>query len=209
MGRYADIVSAVREAVGDATEAQAQRWVLQASRLLNSRARWSTVQGTIGTTVADQATYTMTPATVIDLEAVLVDGSPYSPISPSYYDQLSSSRASVIGAQYYVWSYSAAGAPQITLLPTPDEAGLAITGRWVAELSTPTWASDDPPYPADFDLALENMGIAIGKARLDEELVDADWFEARFREEIGQLLARKRWRGSKGPVQIGISGFHF
>ena len=208
MGRYADIVSAVREAVGDATEPQAQRWVLQASRLLNSRARWSSVSDTIGTTTAGTSAYSVT-SSIIDLEAVLVDGSPYQPISPGQYDQLSSGRSTVVGAQYYVFEYTSAGAPQIRLFPTPDESGLAITGRWVKDLATPTWASDDPPYPTDFDYALENMAIAIGKARLDEELADADWFEARFREEIGQLMARKRWRGSKGPVQIGVSGFHF
>lgn len=208
MGRYADIVTAVRDAVGDVTEAKAQRYVLQGARLLNSRARWSTVSDTIGTTTADQAAYTVT-SSIIDLEAVLVDGSPYSPISPSFYDELSSSRSSVIGAQYYVFDYTSAGAPQVRLFPVPDESGLAITGRWVKDLASPTWASDDPPFPTDFDLALENIAIAIGKAREDEELPDADWFEARFREEVGQLMARKRWRGSKGPVQIGISGFHF
>ena len=209
MGRYADIVTAVKEAVGDATDAQAQRWVLQGARILNSRAKWYVLTGvSIGSTTADQSTYTVT-STVIDLEAVFVDGTAYTPITPSDHDRLVNGDVRVAGGRFFSPYWSSTGAPQIRLWPVPDESGLAITARQVGVIPTPTWASDDPPFPLDFDLALENMAIAIGKARLDEELVDAEWFEARFASEIQALRNRRHSRIGKGGIQIGVKGFHF
>ena len=207
MGRWADIVTAVREAVGDATEAQAQRWVLQGARLLNAESKFFTVTTALTTTVADTAAYTAT-AGVVDIDAVLVDGQPYENVSRSQYEGVIAGHVYASGARWYTTNFTSAGVLQIVLYPTPSESGLAITVREVKQIVAPTWASDDPVFPEDFDYALENAGIAIGKARLDEELVDADWFRGQFEGDILRLKRRRSGR-SGGVRQIGIAGYHF
>jgi hypothetical protein len=76
MGRWADIVTAVKTAVGDTTDATARAWVLEAARNLNAEAQFLTAPVTVGTTVDGTSEYALGD-TLVDLAAVRVGTTVY------------------------------------------------------------------------------------------------------------------------------------
>lgn len=205
MGRWADIVTNIRTAVGSTAEADAQAWALSAARTLNAEAEYLTAQITIGTTTAGTSTYALGD-TFIDLAGVRVGGYKYDRVSPDDLEDLLVSEATVSGTgRVYTPSWSSLGAPQITLYPAPEETGLTISGRQVIPVPTPTWATHDPPLPQDFDSAIEHGAIAKGLALKDEDLASAQWHEDRFWAAVPRLRKRRHSRVGSGPVRLKVS----
>jgi hypothetical protein len=205
MGRWADIVTAVKTAVGDTTDATARGWVLEAARNLNAEAQFLTAPVTVGTTVADQAEYSLGD-TLVDLAAVRVGTTVYDRASANDIWALEQGTLSLSGSGgVFAPAFTSTGSPKISLWPVPSEAGLAVEGREVIEIPAPAdWATEDPPLPKDFDKAIRHGAIATGLALSSEQLQEAEWHEARYTEAARRLERRRNSRIGSGGVCIRL-----
>ncbi len=190
MGRWADIVTEVRTAVGDITDATARMYVLDRARVLNAEAKWLSAPETIGSTTADVGVYTV-DSDVVDIEAVRVDGVRYIRVTQNQIwdlDDAGSGTRLTGGGGVFAPAFTAAGEPRIDIRPVPSESGLVIEARQVIPLPAPAdWTAENPPFPADFDQDLIHGAIALGLARVDERIAEAQYFEGLFSAAIGRL----------------------
>jgi hypothetical protein len=206
--RWLAIVNAVRQAVGSTTEPEARGWALDAARRLNARAEFLIAFGEIGTTVAGQSDYEIGPL-VVELQTVSVSGTKYTRVTTGELADLRTGDARVIDGPGKVFAptWDLTGDAGVSVWPTPTATGQSITGRAVIRVPTPEdWATDDPLLPEDFDDAIIHGAIAIGLARKDERLDDAQWHEDRFLAAIPELRRRQHSRQGRGPVRIRVMG---
>lgn len=204
VGRWADIVTRVRNAVGDLSESTARSYVLDAARTLNAEARYLTTATTVGSTTADVGEYAL-EAGVVDVYSVLVDGTPYDLATGSDVENLDSTRSYLSGSGgVFAPGFTSDGTPTLLIRPVPEQSGLAITGRHVVRLTEPDWTDGDPPFPEDFDKDIIHGAVSAGLAEQDERLESAQWHEDRFNQAVGRLRSRKNGRVGKGPVRIRL-----
>ncbi len=203
MGRWADIVTDVKQTVGTTSDADAKRWIIDAARRLNSEAEYLTAPVNIGPTVAGQSDYPL--GQVIDLAALRVGSTVYQRVSSNDMWSLEAGTADVQGeSAFFAADYSSTGDPLVQLFPTPQTAGLAVEGRMVIRIADPDWVAGDPPLPEDFDTAIVHGAVATGLARADENLADAQWHEERFVAAALRLRRRKNSRVGSGPVRMQV-----
>lgn len=206
MARWADLETRVRATVGSSTSAEARVWLLEAARMLNDEAEYLTVESAITTTVADQADYALA-TDLVDLAAVRVGTTVYTKASSNDIWALEDSNnpATLDGpGGLFAPAWSSTGAPKITLWPVPDETGLTIEGRQVITVPSPTWASDDPPFPAPYDKALWHGAVAAGLAEKDEQLDESAFHEERFWAFAARLKRRKNSRIGSGALRLRV-----
>ena len=199
-----EVVTAVKQAGFDESEAVVKGWVLQRLRVMVARAKWRVMDITIGTTVADQAQYYLDPS-VVDLRSVRVGGVPYDPISPRDLDELKMGWATKSGpgglfTQAFGRDFDA---EFIELWPAPVESGVLISGL-AAWQPAPVPDSSELPIPADLHHYVLEGAIADGLARSDERLQEADRFEARFEQGVQLLSQRRNARHTAGPSRIRV-----
>lgn len=184
-------------------------------REANAKARYNLVTETLGTTVAGTTNYALT-STIIDVDKVLVGTAEYTSASRDQIGGLVSGRLTFIRSTgvsgVFAADYTAAGVVQIELYPTPETSGDTIYIEGVEEPSALTTSPDTTPiFPPDLHgKILVDGTIALIRARQDERMDSAQWFESRFVEGVEELRRRAigRTRAS-GPVQIQVAGAHF
>jgi hypothetical protein len=209
VGRWADIQTRVQDGVGDITAEQAQALILDTARKLNAEARWLVATVSIGTTVDGTGQYDLTDSAV-DYYSVIVNGLPFYQISPSELEEYDANRAFLIGSNsqpvtgVFCEAFSSTGDLKIELRPTPDTTGLTITGRRVLPITVTTWATEDPPWPYDFDQDCIHGALALGLAEHDERLESAQWHEERFERAIRRLKSRRASQIGKGAIPMPL-----
>lgn len=206
MARWADIQTRVQNAVGDITSSEAQAFILDAARELNAEARYDEDVISLGTTVADQGEYDVTD-THVDFHSVLVNGVPYVQATPRDIEEIDGGVSSII--QYgsptrgvFAAYPNATGDLKLSIRPTPDTAGYAITGRVILTISVSNWSTENPPWPTDFDQVCIHGAVALGLGEQDERLESAAYHRDRFEKGIARLRARKSGRVGKGAIKL-------
>lgn len=177
-----------------------------------SDSRWLLESVSLGNTVAGTSDYAL-PDSVIDIKGLKVGAYTYQPISA---EELWAAQADGAGSwtgrgAWYGVTYSSAGATSITLYPTPDTSGTAITVLAPVIGSDLTDSSGSTPViPADLHGALVDGTAALLLLRVDERPDLAAPFQQRFERAIEKLRRRKNSRVSDaGGVQVKIAGVHF
>ncbi len=173
------------------------------------RSKWLLETVTVGTTVADQADYSLSD-TVVDILSLRVGTTVYEGISTEQYWGLLDGSARVSGSPgVYALTYSSSGGTSVSLYPAPDTAGVAITVLTPATATALTDSgSSNPVTPSDTHGSLIDGTAALILLRVDERPDLAPPFEARFQASIELLRRRKNARGGDN-LQAQIQGVHF
>lgn len=196
-----------------ATTAQIDSALNQRYKVANARSKWRMAEVSLGTTVVDQAEYTLA-ATVKEIESgeILVGSSEFTSVGTADLWGLKSGRLGLNGdGGVFAVDYNAAGDPwQIELYPAPDTAGLAIKGLVPMLPAALTNGTDSPIFPDDLhEPILVDGAIADLLSRFDERLDMAQWWEDRSNAAVEELRRRANRRGGGGPTQIQVAGYHF
>ena len=157
----------------------------------------------IGVTVADDATYAL-PDRVVEVLEVYVDGAPYGKANRRDAYAYSQGRLSFDGDGLWIGSEDS----DITLVPTPTEAGLALTvfGALIPPDLAAAGAAATIKIDLDFFDALVDGAAATELRRIGE----GDWqsMEAMFTtaKEEQRRRVQRRFHGP-GPAQIRVEGY--
>ncbi len=209
MGRWADIRTRVKTTVGDISDSEAQAFVLDAAGELNAEARWDEDQVSLGTTVAGQGEYDLTD-TVVDFYSVLVGGVPYVPCSARDIEEIDAGISTILNygpvpRGVFAPYPNATGDLKLSIRPTPDTSGTAITGRVILPITVSDWTVNNPPWPADFDQVCIDGACARGLRENDDRVDLAQLFRADFEKGIKRLKSRKSSRLQKGAVRLPLN----
>ena len=161
----------------------------------------------LGPTVAGQQTYAL-PADVVQLLSLRVNGYGYDRKSIDEIDDLNASDAYIVGLYrgFYAPQFSAGGAAEITIYPTPTQSGLPISGR--AAMLPPDLVNDTdlPSLPVDFHWKLVDPGaLAITLSLDDERFADAQAKKAEWEQVKLDLRGRTIRRVGGGPARIKLT----
>jgi len=194
-------------------DAVVDQWVNEKHKQLVTQSGWSTAIVTIGNTVAAQAAYDLDP-NIADLAKLRVGSAPYRQVGlDQIWDlQNADSILTGFGGGVFAPSYKADGTQQVTIFPTPDTSGVAITALaslTPADLGDVSGDSEYPVAPEDLHEAIADGAIALGFRLRSENAPEAAEFENRFQAAIELLRRRKNSRVGTGAVQIQIRGVHF
>lgn len=210
--RMAAMIAAVTvEGNFDATEPQVLRWLSDAHMLMVMRSTCLRKRVPIATTVAGMAAYPL-PEEVQEILEVTVGGIPYgtgkhSDIAANAGGYLWLSGPS--GSGVTAADSSAGGQDELSLIPTPEQAGLAVEAFAVCG-AEPLSATDDTflSTPREFDQALVRGAVATGlglsEARPDLAAVHTASFEGSCVELLKRV--RRRYRGPRA-AQIRVQGY--
>jgi hypothetical protein len=204
------VTAIVDEASFDVTSSQALVWLNRSWRTMLGRARAYRKTVSLGTTVANDATYDA-PAGIVELYSVEVAGVPYGRARREdvYWDtqgRLVWTGQGETGLFYP--DATAAAVSSITLIPAPTTAGQAMTG--LAATYPPDLTSDatgDTLLVAYADNRYEGLiagAMAIGYRREGNAGLRAD-AKTEFDQETEELRrdVKRRYRGP-GPTQIRV-----
>jgi hypothetical protein len=204
------VTAIVDEASFDVTSSQALVWLNRSWRTMLGRARAYRKTVSLGTTVANDATYDA-PAGIVELYSVEVAGVPYGRARREdvYWDtqgRLVWTGPGETGLFYP--DATAAAVSSITLIPAPTTAGQAMTG--LAATYPPDLTSDatgDTLLVAYADNRYEGLiagAMAIGYRREGNAGLRAD-AKTEFDQETEELRrdVKRRYRGP-GPTQIRV-----
>lgn len=211
MGRVQDMVDSVlAEGQIEVEPSVVLRALDSRHKQMVRRARCFRKTIALGSTVADQAAYTL-PDDVIEILEVQVDGIPYGNARHVDFAQ---------GARGYVTlsddggvvarDDSALGARQIGLYPKPTESGGEIVVYAVC--APPDLAADDDTtlkVPADYDEKLEAGAIARLLRRLEHRPDLAAPHEQEFADACEELRVQtnRSFRGP-GPARVRVVGIN-
>lgn len=176
----------------------------------NAEARWHRVAASLGTTVAGQSNYTL-PLSVVDLDYLRIGTTEYQPAGQEQVWGLQSGRLNLRGTGGLFVPDFVSG-DQIEIYPAPTTTGTAIETLQVADPSLLTTTPDTTPvFPADLHGRLLIDGpIALIRARADERIWSAQFFEGRFQEGVEMLKQRANRRvGGNRPRQAQLAGRDF
>lgn len=175
----------------------------------NAKARYNRVTETLGTTVAGTTNYALTDA-IIDVDRIRIGTAEYAPASQEqiaglYSGRLTFRRSTGVSG-VFAPDYTAAGVVQIEVYPAPETTGDTIYVEGVEAPTALVAGSGTPIFPADLHgKILVDGTIALVRARTDERLDTAQWFEQRFVEGVEELRRRAIGRTrAAGPVQIQL-----
>jgi hypothetical protein len=203
------MITAVLDQGGfDVSRTVALSWCQDRLNRANRRAEWTKSTVSLGNTVADQAEYAI-PSTVLVLRDVYVGSRKYVRVGADRLGALKHAGSSVDFV--YAPDWTSAGVEQIELYPVPTVSGTAITGQAVTAAATLVdTTAEITAIPVEFhEEILVDGGIATGIARLDEGVVEADRFEARWETAVERLRRLKTSRIGSGPVRFQVAGHHF
>jgi hypothetical protein len=193
----------------DVDSTTADGWANESYKQAAADAKWFVETVSLGSTVAGQASY-LIPAGVIQLDSLFVGGVEYSRVGEFDLTDVASSNAFLSSpGGIYAQSYSTSGEDQITLFPTPDANGKAVTGKGVfIPPSLTTGAS--PVFPEDLHPLVLEGALQIAYEREDERPDMAAAHAAKYQDGIRRLRARRlsRVRG-RGPYRARIAGRDF
>lgn len=198
------IVKVRTEAGIDATDAVIRAWLLDRIERMIVAAKWRRAEVAYANTVANVATY-VKPADVVDVEAVKVNGEPYTLASIEELWDLKQGIRWLRGrggvfAPYYAADGSTDG---IELFSAPASTGLPIVA--LCSLKPPVTADNaEPPVPTDLQHGIWEGAIADGLSLMDEALEAAAVWEARFEDARAELERRRKSLIGSGPVQIRV-----
>lgn len=177
-------------------------------------ARWLQESVAVGTTVAGQATYAVpTSPEIVEVTGLKVGSYPWTRQGEQEMWENTALGGGNWTGRYgsYAPSYDSAGVLSITLWPTPDSSGTAITAKAAV---LPTALTDSggsvPITPTDSHGSLIDGASAFVLMRVDERPDLAAPFMQRFNDWTEKLRRRKNsmLRG-RGPVQVQVQGYHF
>lgn len=210
MGRWADIRTRVINAVGDISTTEAQAFILDAARELNAEARWYESLLSLGNTVANTGEYDVTDASVVDIYSVMVGGVPYEQATTRDIEEIDAGvsylyQSGPVSRGVFAPYFNTSGDLKVSLRPTPDTSGTAITARAILLMSVSDWSANDPIFPADFDQVVISGAIALGLSEQDERLGSAAYHRQVFDAGIKRLRSRRASRVGKGAIKLPLN----
>jgi len=213
------VASILQEAVFDASETQAVKWLNARHRLMCGRTRCFRKRLELGTTIGGQQSYPL-PLEVLEIHEVLVESSEDSgslgvPYGAGLHSDLAQGGLGYLwlggiyqwaGGGIYARDDSLGGEDLLALFPVPEEDGRAITLTAVCR-PPDLEPGGNVVTPPEFDDALVEGAIATGLRRLENRPDLAQPKDAIFDEACQELLGivNRRYRGS-GPATIRIRG---
>lgn len=176
-----------------------------------ARARWLREIISIATTTAGTADYALAD-NVVTLERLRAGAYEFDPVGIDQMWALGTAGGTWNGRSgVYSVDYSSTGSTSITLYPTPDESGVALTG--LASV-LPDALTDDtgsvPVTPVDSHGSLIDGTAALILLRIDERPDLAAPFQQRFDGVTEEIRRRKNSRvGTGRPAQMQVAGIHY
>jgi hypothetical protein len=196
------LIDAVRTEGGfDVSPEQAKAWILQRYKAMVARAGWRMATVDVAMSVAGESQYTLSDD-LVDVRRVLVGGTPYDLISAEEMFDLKSGRRFKTGVGgLFAPAWDADAGKFVEVYPAPDTDGEAISA--LAAVEPPDIETmESPDIPVDLHEYLVDGAIAVGLARIDERLPEADRFEQRFEDGVEKLRRRRNTRVGSGPQAI-------
>ena len=206
------ITQTIAQSGTDASRATVLSLLQEAYKTQVVRSRWLMEQTSIGPTVAGQSDYAL-PDGVVEVDGLKVGSFQFDAIgAKAMWDQTATSGGSWNGRYgLYAPTYSSGGGVSITLYPTPDTSGTAITVRAPALAADLTDSGGSVPVtPTDTHGSLIDGTTALILLRIDERPDLAVPFQQRFDGATEEIRRRRNARvGSGGGVQMQVAGIHF
>lgn len=195
------------EAGFDVDEPTALRWLDRRQKRMCARTRCYRKTLAVGDTVAGTAFYAL--AGVVELYSLELGGVPYTKARrPDVYGYSQGALVWVGTGGFILADADADAVNGVTLIPTPDSSGTAITAFAAV---VPPDAEIGQDIVIDDDLAddLVAGAIATGFLRKEERPDLAEAYETRFDAACQELELRtkRRFRGP-GPSQIRVVGYN-
>ncbi|RJQ12080.1 MAG: hypothetical protein C4558_02440 [Dehalococcoidia bacterium] len=212
----AELVDEVRNGAGfdvPDPETRILRWINHCIREAVAESEWLIATPSLGTTVADQNTYTLSPTivTVKDLR-IGPNGRPWEIEGIRTIWDLQAAEVTLNPKIPGVFAQTASDdgtTKQIVLYPTPDTSGLTIEGA-AAIYPSDISGSTEPPFPDEFHLPICVHGaIAFGASFSDEANANAEYHRGIYQQGKDSLkvLGKKRLRSRR--QQVKLAGVHF
>jgi hypothetical protein len=198
----AELVAAVREE-HDASQAQVERWANERYRDMVSAARWLMVERPVGTTVVDQDAYPVDPE-MVQLERLFVDGAEFGRVGIEDMISVRAGRGRLVGGPgVFCAGADSAGAAQVEVFPTPETAGLAITGL-MTFVPDALGQNDEPLFPSHLHRYWRDGVIADAYVMLDGRHDLAAAHEQRWAQGVEMLSRVKVSRIGRGAAQAQL-----
>lgn len=195
----------------DVTDAEALVWVDERHKEMVVDARFARKTVTIGTTVAGTAFYSTASAGIVEAFYFTVNDVPYGKAVKS--DVYAYSQGSLVWVGQgttglLVADANSSAVTGLTLIPTPDTAGLLIKAYAAVRPDTLTLAGT-VLVPDEYLQGLTAGAVATGAELLDEDDRRADRMEAKFQARTDKLrrMTERQFAGS-GPSQIRVQGIN-
>lgn len=208
----AGIITAVQDQTGtDASRATVLSLLNEKYGEMCSRSRWLLETISLGSTVAGTAEYAL-PDNVIELISLRAGSYRFGEIgAKDYWDLLARGTGTWDGRRgAYAPTYSSTGGTSVSLWPTPDVSGTALTALASVQPADLTDAGTSTPVvPADVHGALIDGTSSLVLSRIDERSDLAIPFEQRFQEAVERLRRRKNSRVGGDGMQAQIRGVHW
>lgn len=206
---FVEMIDEVRRAGGmDADVGQVSGWLNGRYKKLCVRSDWTKQIVAVGSTVVDQARYSLSDS-ISEVHEARVGGLPLARIGARTLWDLDAARVHQSTETGFIAPiFSTAGQAQIELFPVPTEAGLSIEVLATVE-PDPLSGQDVPLVPHDFHRSIVEGAISDALALLDENLQSADYYEQRFEKAISDLKLRQNRRVRSGNRHVLIEGVHY
>ena len=171
------------------------------------RARWRKAEVNLAATVVDQAEYSIADTSIRDIEKLRVEDTNYQRVGQEDLWEFRSGER--YARNVFAPDYTSGGLDQIELYPAPEDAGDTIYA--LAVLSPPPLSSDSDQtiLPSEFNPYIVSGVVAWFLKMVDERLDEAQYHAQEFENGIEMLRRRRNQRFGKGPVQIGVAGYHW
>jgi hypothetical protein len=191
------------QAMTDLTPEEANARLNQRHKEMVAGARALRERLSVGLTAAGVSDYAI-PDEVVEVTTVFVDGQPYDKVDHDTMDDLLTGNLWLRSGAVFTDAYTGTGTAEVSLYPTPNASGLAITVR--AAVLPPDLVADGdvPSLPFDYHEDLVDAVLATTFLRDEERIGEAQSLEARFQGRIAELRRRLGDRVGSGPVQIRL-----
>jgi len=209
----ADVVEQLTSAQAagfDVKEAQAIKLAQEAVKRVAAVSQWIKAELVLGPTVVGQPGYTIPDRVIKLLELTVGENNPYVRKSIEDLWDLRAGRAELVNTNMspgvFAERFAVDGSTKsFDLFPTPEEAGVPITG--LASIVPEDLAlAAELPFPAQHRGAVLDLATAAAYERTDENPAQAAGYEKRGLETAQSLYLLGNARTGSGPYKIPVAG---
>jgi hypothetical protein len=210
LGDVVEQLTSAQAAGFDIKETQAIKLANEGVKRVAAASQWIKAELALGVTVAGSANYVI-PEKVIRVIALTVgEDLPYTRKSIEDLWDLRAGRAQLVNTEaepgVFAERFSADGLTKsFDVFPTPEEAGLPVTGL-CSIVPDDLALADTLPFPAQHRGAVLDLSTAAAYERTDENLAQAAPYEKRGLGIAESLFLLGNARTGSGPYKIPVAG---
>lgn len=213
METIADVVEEITSAEGagfDVSTAKAERTAQDAVKRLAAASQWIKAELELGPTVVGQAGYSLPDKIVRLLKVAVGENMPYQRKEIEELWDLRSGRDQLVdpavAGGVFAERFAADGTTKsFDVFPTPEEAGLPITGL-ASIVPDDLVAGVTLPFPSQYRGAILDFGRAILYEQTDENIQQAAYYEKRAVSTAEGLYLLGNSRSGSGPHKARVAG---